>query len=203
MTLLMALLALLRYTRDKDNSINDYSEDKYWDEFERSIPMSTYLVAFIISDFNHRKVDNFKVWAKPNAVDQTTYALNIGTRGLDHLIKRFKQSYQISKMDMVAVPDFSAGAMENWGLVTYRESRLLHDEKSTSDAAKQSIASVIIHELTHMWFGNMITPEWWGYLWLSEGFARYFQYFATAQVIATISFFWQCERKWNLGIVEL
>ncbi|KAF3426305.1 LOW QUALITY PROTEIN: hypothetical protein E2986_13349 [Frieseomelitta varia] len=160
-------------------------EDKYWDEFERSIPMSTYLVAFIISDFSHKKVDDFKVWAKPNAVDQTTYALNVGRKGLDYLSKRFKQSYQLPKMDMVAVPDFSAGAMENWGLVTYRESRLLHDENSSSDAAKQSIASVIIHELTHMWFGNMITPEWWGYLWLSEGFARYFQYFATAQIETT------------------
>lgn len=160
-------------------------KDKYWDEFERSIPMSTYLVAFIISDFNNNGVDNFRVWAKPNAIDQTTYALNIGTRGLDHLSNRFKQDYQIPKMDMVAVPDFSAGAMENWGLVTYRESRLLYDEESTSDSAKQSIASVIIHELTHMWFGNMITPEWWGYLWLSEGFARYFQYFATAQIETT------------------
>lgn len=146
--------------------------------------MSTYLVAFIISDFSPVKVDNFKVWAKPNAADQAKYALNIGMQGLDYLSKRFKQNYQISKMDMVAVPDFSAGAMENWGLITYRESRLLYDEHSTSDVAKQSIASVIIHELTHMWFGNMITPEWWSYLWLSEAFARYFQYFGTAQVIA-------------------
>lgn len=146
--------------------------------------MSTYLVAFIISDFSPVKVGNFKVWAKPNAIDQAKYALNIGMLGLYYLSKRFKQNYQISKMDMVAVPDFSAGAMENWGLITYRESRLLYDENSTSDIAKQSIASVIIHELTHMWFGNMITPEWWSYLWLSEAFARYFQYFGTAQVIA-------------------
>ncbi|XP_050580172.1 putative aminopeptidase-2 isoform X1 [Bombus affinis] len=159
-----------------------------WDEFKQSIPMSTYLVAFIISDFSPVKADNFKVWAKPNAIDQAKYALNIGMQGLDYLSKRFKQNYQISKMDMVAVPDFSAGAMENWGLITYRESRLLYDENSTSDIAKQSIASVIIHELTHMWFGNMITPEWWSYLWLSEAFARYFQYFGTAQI----------EKSWNM-----
>lgn len=146
--------------------------------------MSTYLVAFIISDFRPVEVGNFRVWAKPNTIDQAKYALNIGMQGLDYLSKRFKQNYQISKMDMVAVPDFSAGAMENWGLITYRESRLLYDEHSTSDVAKQSIASVIIHELTHMWFGNMVTPEWWSYLWLSEAFARYFQYFGTAQVIA-------------------
>ncbi|XP_017792513.1 PREDICTED: uncharacterized protein LOC108574433 [Habropoda laboriosa] len=164
---------------------------EYWDEFQQSIPMSTYLVAFVISDFQSVKVGNFSVWARPNAISQAKYALNIGKQSLDHLSKRFKQEYQISKMDMVAVPDFSAGAMENWGLVTYRESRLLFDESTTSDVAMQSIASVIVHELTHMWFGNMITPEWWSYLWLSEGFARYFQYFGTAQIEPT----WNMEEQ--------
>lgn len=147
--------------------------------------MSTYLVAFVISEFEAVKMEgreNFNVWARPDAIDQTKYALTIGIQGLEHLSNRFQQNYQLPKMDMVAVPDFSAGAMENWGLITYRESRLLYDKPTSSDIAKQSIASVIIHELTHMWFGNMITPEWWSYLWLSEAFARYFQYFATAQV---------------------
>ncbi|XP_054001864.1 putative aminopeptidase-2 [Hylaeus anthracinus] len=160
----------------------------YLHEFEQSIPMSTYLVAFIIADFGHNGDDNFKVWARPNAISQTQYALDIGPRGLKHLAELFKQPYQISKMDMVAVPDFAAGAMENWGLVTYRESRLLYDKKMSSDVAQQSVASVIVHELTHMWFGNMITPEWWSCLWLSEAFARYYQYFGTAQV----------ETSWNM-----
>ncbi|CAK9796737.1 Aminopeptidase N [Anthophora quadrimaculata] len=167
------------------------AENKSWDEFEQSIPMSTYLVAFVISDFKSVKIDNFKVWTRPNAIDQAKYALTIGNQTLDSLSKRFKQDYQISKMDMVAVPDFSAGAMENWGLVTYRESRLLYDESTTSDVAKQTIASVIVHELTHMWFGNQITPEWWSYLWLSEAFARYFQYFGTAQIETT----WNMEEQ--------
>lgn len=166
-------------------------EQNYWDEFEESIPMSTYLVAFVISEFEAVKMkglENFNVWARPDAIDQAKYALTIGIQGLEYLSNRFQQNYQLPKMDMVAVPDFSAGAMENWGLITYRESRLLYDEPTTSDIAKQNIASVIIHELTHMWFGNMITPEWWSYLWLSEAFARYFQYFATAQV----------EKTWNM-----
>ncbi|XP_076637043.1 uncharacterized protein LOC143349583 [Colletes latitarsis] len=163
-------------------------ENKYWEDFDQSIPMSTYLVAFIISDFKYLGDDKFKVWARPNAIDQARYAVSIGPKALDHLSKLFKQDYQISKMDMVAVPDFSAGAMENWGLVTYRESRLLYDEDTTSDAAKQSIAAVIVHELTHMWFGNMITFEWWSYLWLSEAFARYYQYFGTAQI----------EKSWSM-----
>ncbi|KZC13131.1 Aminopeptidase N, partial [Dufourea novaeangliae] len=159
-----------------------------WDIFEESIPMSTYLVAFVISDFDSLKDKDFSVWARPNAKDQAEYALNIGPRALKYFSTIFKQEYQLSKMDMVAVPDFSAGAMENWGLVTYRESRMLYDKATSSDAAKQSVAAVIVHELTHMWFGNQITPEWWSYLWLSEAFARYFQYFATAQI----------EESWNM-----
>ncbi|XP_043263410.1 putative aminopeptidase-2 [Colletes gigas] len=163
-------------------------KNTYWEDFGQSIPMSTYLVAFMISDFKYLGGNSFKVWARPDAIDQARYAMSIGPKALDHLSKLFKQEYQIPKMDMVAVPDFSAGAMENWGLVTYRESRLLYDGNTTSDAAKQSIASVIVHELTHMWFGNMITFEWWSYLWLSEAFARYYQYFGTAQI----------ETSWNM-----
>lgn len=144
--------------------------------------MSTYLVAFIVSEFESREQDTLAVWARPSVIEQTNYALKIGTAGLKLLSDKFSQDYQLPKMDMVAVPDFAAGAMENWGLVTYRESRLLYDEKESSAPAQQSVASVILHELTHMWFGNLVTPEWWGYLWLSEAFARYFQYFGTAEV---------------------
>lgn len=166
--------------------------------------MSTYLVAFIISDFHHIESGSFKVWTRPNAIGQAKYALSVGPQALDYLSDLFQQEYQISKMDMVAVPDFSAGAMENWGLVTYRENRLLYDESSSSDAAQQGVASVIVHELTHMWFGNMITPEWWSYLWLSEAFARYFQYFATAQVIVSytcyITFTTKMKRNRNANI---
>lgn len=146
--------------------------------------MSTYLVAFVISEFqsvtNEHK--NFSVWARPDAVDQAEYALTIGEAAINYLENLFDESYQLDKMDMVAVPDFAAGAMENWGLITYRESRLLYDPRESSDAAKQTVASVIVHECAHMWFGNLVTPEWWGYLWLSEAFARYYQYFATAKV---------------------
>lgn len=92
-------------------------------------------------------------------------------------------------MEMAALPDFSAGAMENLGLLTYRETALLYDEEDSSDIAKQRVATVITHEQAHMWFGDLVTCEWWSYTWLNEGFARYFQYFGTALV----------EDKWNLG----
>jgi len=149
--------------------------------------MSTYLVAFVVTEFNSLtqnsflEKDGFKVWSKPSTINQTKYALTIGTSALELFAKKFNESYKLKKMDMVAVPDFAAGAMENWGLVTYRESRMLYDEKESSTKAQQNVASVIAHELAHMWFGNLVTPEWWSYLWLSEAFATYFEYFGTAE----------------------
>nr|XP_033335060.1 uncharacterized protein LOC117225525 [Megalopta genalis] len=164
------------------------SDEMVWDIFLESIPMSTYLVAFTVSDFSNLTTGNFSVWARSDAIDQAKYAAKIGPNALRYLSDLFQQEYQLPKMDMVAVPDFAAGAMENWGLITYRESRMLYDQSTSSDIAQQRVASVIVHELAHMWFGNQITPEWWSYLWLSEAFARYFEYFATAQV----------EKSWNM-----
>ncbi|KYN14240.1 Aminopeptidase N [Trachymyrmex cornetzi] len=165
---------------------------KTWDVFKQSSLMSTYLVAFVIAEFDpiEKVTDSFKfsVWSKPSTIDQTTYALKIGTEALDLFSKKFNQNYTFPKMDMVAIPDFDAGAMENWGLVTYRESRMLYDEKESSALAQQDVASVVAHELTHMWFGNLVTPQWWSYLWLSEAFASYFEYFGTALL----------ENTWNM-----
>lgn len=163
--------------------------DTIWDTFQESVPMSTYLVAFVISEFHSIEQDEFKVWSRPSVINQANYALKIGVAALDLLGNTFQQKYNLPKMDMVAVPDFAAGAMENWGLVTYREPRMLYDENESSALAQQSVASVIVHELTHMWFGNLVTPEWWSYLWLSEAFARYFQYFGTAKVRAIYKIF--------------
>ncbi|KAM0729596.1 Aminopeptidase N [Formica fusca] len=163
-------------------------EGQIWDTFQESVPMSTYLVAFVISKFHSFSKNDFNVWSRPSVINQTSYALKIGTAALQLLGNTFEQEYDLPKMDMVAVPDFAAGAMENWGLVMYREPRMLYDEKESSAPAQQSVASVIVHELTHMWFGNLVTPEWWSYLWLSEAFARYFQYFGTAEI----------EKSWNM-----
>ncbi|XP_039306626.1 uncharacterized protein LOC105193936 [Solenopsis invicta] len=159
---------------------------KIWDVYGQSLEMSTYLVAFVVSQFKFLKNStpslDFKAWSKPSTYKQADYALTTGVKILQHFATKFESEYQLPKMDMVAVPDFAAGAMENWGLVTYRESRMLYDEKESSAAAQQSVASVVAHELSHMWFGNLVTPEWWSYMWLSEGFATYFQYFGTAQI---------------------
>ena len=144
--------------------------------------MSTYLVALIISDFKSVDDGIYATWARPNAINQVKYALSVMRPLVKYFEKAVEHRYQLSKLDMVALPDFSSGAMENWGLLTYKESNMLYDENHTSLASKQAIANVISHEISHQWFGNQVSPRWWKYLWLNEGFARYFQYHGTAHV---------------------
>ncbi|SPP82964.1 blast:Membrane alanyl aminopeptidase [Drosophila guanche] len=153
--------------------------------------MSTYILAFIISEFTARKDDKFGVLARPEYYSQTQYSFNVGPKILAEIGKYLNLDYYTlgnDKMDMAAIPDFSAGAMENWGLLTYRERSLLVDESATTLASRQAIAAVVAHEQAHMWFGDLVTCQWWSYTWLNEGFARYFQYFGTAFV----------EKEWEL-----
>lgn len=155
--------------------------------------MSSYLLVFIVSEFVYfENVDHpeFKVWSRPDQNNLASYASDVGPKILQTLSDYFDYDYyrMINKMDMAALPDFSAGAMENWGLLTYRETNQLYDENFTTDLTKQRIAAVIAHEQTHMWFGDLVGCQWWSYLWLNEGFARYYQYHGTA---------WT-EKNWDL-----
>ena len=146
--------------------------------------MSAYLIAFIISDFSYleNKEKNFRIYARPNAIDQASYALRFGSAAIEYLENLFGSKYQLPELKMAAVPDFAAGAMENWGLITFREKAILFDDDNSSESDQQYVAMVVVHELVHNWFGNLVTPSWWSHLWLSEGFARYFQYMALDQV---------------------
>lgn len=147
--------------------------------------MSTYILAFTVSEFNERGNGDFGVLARPEFYEQTHYGFEVGPKILKELDKYLGVKYYsmgVDKMHMAAIPDFAAGAMENWGLLTYRERALLYDEGRSPLSSKQSIASVIAHEQAHMWFGDYVTCKWWSYTWLNEGFARYFQYFATHMV---------------------
>ncbi len=160
----------IKWQREENNSLVT--------SFQTTPRMSSYLLAWVYGELQKKSATTksgveVNIWATPaQPAASLDFALDIATRTIDFYNEYFDTPYPLPKSDHVALPDFSAGAMENWGLITYREVCLLDDPAITSVSGRQYIASVITHELSHQWFGNLVTMKWWNDLWLNESFAK-------------------------------
>ncbi|EGC38962.1 hypothetical protein DICPUDRAFT_45518 [Dictyostelium purpureum] len=174
---------LIALSNMDSTSVVDNADKTKTFTFETTPKMSTYILAFIVGEFDHiesktKEGIRVRVYKCRGNKESSEFALKVATDALSYFIDYFGIPYPLTKCDHIAIPDFTFGAMENWGLITYRESILLTSDKTTL-RTKQRIANVIGHELAHQWFGNLVTMEWWSQLWLNEGFATYMGYLVT------------------------
>lgn len=155
-------------------------------KFAPSPIMSTYLLAFAVGEFDsiEGKTDDgmvVRVFATPGRAELGRFALETAIRGLKFFGDYYGIPYRKSlpKLDLLAIPDFEYGAMENWGAITFRETAIFVDPQRSSIPQRRRVAEVVLHELAHQWFGNLVTPEWWSFLWLNESFATFMAYKAS------------------------
>ena len=171
--------------------------------FQTTPPMSSYLVAFVIGELDHIGLTcaagaaghlPVSVWATPDRAGLLDAALDAACASVRALEARLGAPFELPKLDLVGIPNFAAGAMENYGLITYREARLLVDPKEGDVAQEFAVSTVVAHEVAHMWFGDLVTLRDWNELWLNEGFATYFEYVGerTANCVASSGLLCAC-----------
>jgi aminopeptidase N len=150
-----------------------------WVRFQRTPKMSTYLLFFGVGEFEFMDDPGevlIRAATAPGMIHQARFSLDFCRKALGFAEDYYGIKYPLPKLDLVAIADFAAGAMENWGAMTFRENLLLDDPETTSRAGRERICEVLAHELAHQWFGDLVTPADWKYLWLNESFATYFGY---------------------------
>ncbi|ODV96496.1 hypothetical protein PACTADRAFT_33662 [Pachysolen tannophilus NRRL Y-2460] len=167
--------------------------------FNKTVVMSTYLVAWACGDFEY--IESFterlynnkpipvRVYTARGLKEQGQFGLNVATKSLDYFSKIFDLDYPLPKLDLISVPTYSHNGMENYGLITFRSTALLFDEKTSDTKYKQKIAYVVAHEVAHQWFGDLVTMDWWNELWLNEGFATWVGTLAVSYLYPEWEFF--------------
>ncbi|XP_078048992.1 puromycin-sensitive aminopeptidase isoform X1 [Augochlora pura] len=190
----------------KKKETNQESMETYY--FETTPIMSTYLVAIVIGEFDYIEDTSrdgvlVRVYTPKSKTEQGRFALETSVKVLPYYKDYFGIAYPLPKIDLIAIADFSSGAMENWGLVTYRETCLLVDPQNTSAHRKQWIALVVAHELAHQWFGNLVTMEWWTHLWLNEGYASFVEFLCVADLFPEYDIWSQFVTDTYIAALEL
>ncbi|KAK0169462.1 hypothetical protein PV328_012015, partial [Microctonus aethiopoides] len=168
--------------------INLENSERIITHFTESPKMPTYLVAFAIGDIvrTDDTNENFRIWATKNDLPNLDYAQEIGPKlmkTLENFTNFPYKDHGLKKIDSIVVSlPYSARAMENWGLITYQKGGIFVKKNSSSISTIEYVTKTMAHELAHQWFGNLVTLDWWDYIWLKEGFATYFQYVITDQI---------------------
>jgi aminopeptidase 2 len=178
-------------------SLCKYRNDQFW----------VQLVALVVGEFGRIQCNNgtraISVYAPLGSESQGSFALETANAGLSFFETLFKSPYMLPKLDLVAIPDFAAGAMENWGLMTFKTTKLLRNTTKTDLSAEKSIADAVLHEISHQWLGNLVTMETWASLWLKESLATWMAHYARSRLFVTHGAWLEFVTDWQQTALEM